>query len=159
MSGLVGALPGVAVMLVAQASAIELPIGTPVTLETTVELSSRSHVKGDIVPLRVATDVLVHGTLIVRAGTEAVGQVVDAQAKGAMGMSGRIVVRPLYAKVGGRIVRLSGQSTDAGSVTAGAVLGTVALTMPVFTGRSAMIPAGTRFTGMVEKTVRLMPLS
>lgn len=142
----------------AQAAGVELPIGTPVALETVGELSSRSQVKGDIVPLRVASDVLVQGALVVRAGTEAVAQVVDAQAKGAMGMSGRIVIRPLYAKVGGRIVRLSGQATDAGSVTAGAVLGTVALAMPVFTGRSATIPAGTGFTAMVEKTVSLTPL-
>lgn len=155
-----GALTSVLVITaVAQAAGVELPIGTPVALETVGELSSRSQVKGDMIPLRVASDVLVQGTLMVRAGTEAVGQVVDAQAKGAMGMSGRIVIRPLYAKAGGRIIRLSGQSTNAGSVTAGAVLGTVALAMPVFTGRSATIPAGTKFTAMVEKTVRLTPPS
>lgn len=141
----------------AQTAAITVPLGTPVMLATTTDLSSRSNVKGDMVPLRVDEDVAIDGRRVIARGTEAVGQVIDARAKGAMGMSGRLVLRPLYVRAGERVVRLSGQSIDKASVTAGAVIASVAVG-PVFTGRSASIPSGTRLSAVVEKTVQLPPL-
>ncbi len=153
----------IAVLLVprlaaAQAPGVTVPIGTPVALATTVELSSKSNVKGDMVPLRVEEDVVVAGRVVLPRGSDAMGQIADARAKGAMGMSGQLLVRPLYARIGDRIVRLSGRAADRASVTAGAIIGTVALGMPVFTGRSASIPAGTRLPAVVERTVILPPL-
>lgn len=144
-------------MAMAQTVVVTVPIGTPVILATETDLSSTSNVKGDMVPLRVAEDVVVGGRVVIRRGAEATGQIVDARAKGAMGMSGRLILRPLYAKVADRVVRLSGQAADKASVSAGAVIGTVALGIPAFTGRSARIVAGTRVPAMVEKTVLLPP--
>lgn len=142
----------------AQTTDIVVPLGTELKLETVTALSSKSAVKGDMVALRVAEDVAIAGKVVILRGTEAIGQVFDARAKGAMGMSGRIFIRPLYAKVGSKIVRLSGQAVDKASVAAGAVLGTIAIGAPFFTGRSAEIPAGTRINAVVEKTVSLTPL-
>lgn len=70
-----------------------------------------------------------------------------------MGMSGSLVIRPAYLTVGSITIRLSGAAVDKASVTAGSIIGTVALGAPVFTGRSAAVPAGTRLAGMVERTV------
>jgi hypothetical protein len=153
IAGLFASLPAAA-----QAPGVTVPIGTPVVLATTAELSSKSNVKGDMVPLRVEEDVVVAGQVVLPRGSDAMGQIADARAKGAMGMSGQLLVRPLYAKVGDRIVRLSGGAADKASFTAGAIIGTVALGMPVFTGRSASIPAGTRLRAVVERTVILPAL-
>lgn len=156
-------LAGAAIVMIASAAGAQavdvvVPLGTPVTLETTAALSSKSAVKGDMVPLRVVADVVVDGKIVIRRGAGAVGQIVDARAKGAMGMSGRLLLRPLYTMAGSRTVRLSGKASDQASVTAGAVLGTIALGVPFFTGRSAEIAAGARVEAMVEKTISLPAL-
>lgn len=137
----------------AQAPAqIVLRAGTEIRLETTSELSSKSQVKGDLVKLRTIEDVRIGDAVVIAKGTLAIAQVVDARAKGALGMSGRLSVQPIYIVVGSQTVRLGGQASDKGSIAAGAVVGMVVLT-PGFTGRSAKIPEGTRLTGYVEHAV------
>ena len=135
---------------------VTLPIGTAVPLVTTTALSSKVNVKGDMVPLRTARDVVIDGRIVIPADTEAMGQIADARAKGAMGMSGKLTLRPLYLEVGGRIVRLTGAAAEKGEVDPGAVVGMVLLT-PGFTGRSATIPAGTPVAAIVEKAVAVEP--
>jgi hypothetical protein len=71
-----------------------------------------------------------------------------------MGMNGRLVIRPLYLQVHGRTVRLAGSEREKGSVEAGAVIG-MAVLGPLFTGRSATIPAGTPMLAMTERTAVL----
>jgi hypothetical protein len=140
---------------VAEAGAtITLPMGTEIPLVTSEVLSSKTSVKGDFVPLETAADVRIDGTLLIPAGTKAIGQVADAQAKGAMGMSGRLAIRPLYLRLGDLTVRLGGAASEKGSVTAGAVIG-MAILMPGFTGRSAVIPKGSKLSGFVEHAVDL----
>lgn len=136
----------------AAAREVTLGFGTAVPLATTGELSSKKNVKGDLVPLVTTEDVTVDGVVIIPKGAVATGQIIDAQAKGALGMSGKLILRPLYLQVGARTVRLAGGAADRASVTAGAVVGMVLLT-PAFTGRSAVIPAGTPVPAMVEKTL------
>jgi len=131
---------------------VTLPVGTVVPLVTTTPLSSKVNVKGDMVPLRTARDVVIDGRVAIPADTEAVGQIADARAKGAMGMSGKLTLRPLYLEIGGRVVRLTGAAAEKGEVDPGAVVGMVLLT-PGFTGRSAVIPAGTPVAAIVEKAV------
>jgi hypothetical protein len=141
----------------AQVAPITLVAGTEVRLVTAEPLSSKRQVKGDLVRLTVADDVRVGATIVIPSGTEAVGQVIDARAKGAMGMNGRLVVRPLYVRIGERTVRLTGSEREKASIEPGAVLGMVALGSAAFTGRSAEIPAGTPLRAMVERTVTLAP--
>lgn len=154
-------LPGVVACLIcalpafAQAPAtVTLHSGTEVPLVTDAPLSSKTSVKGDLVQLTVAEDVRVDGQVVIAKGSPATGQIVEARAKGALGMSGRLIVRPLYLRLGTDTVRLSGQAADKGSVTPGAVIG-MALLTPGFTGRSAAIPAGTRIMAIVERTLGL----
>lgn len=110
--------------------------------------------KGDLVPLTVDEDVIVGGRIAIPKGSSATGQVADARAKGALGMSGKLLIRPLYVRIGDNTVRLTGAIDDKGSVTAGAITGMVLLT-PGFTGRSAAVPAGTKIVAVVERSVSL----
>src|SRR3546814_8668006 len=104
-----------------------VPMGLEIPLVTTTTLSSKTSVKGDFVPLETAADVLVDGHLVIAAGTQVTGQVTDAQTKGALGMSGRLAIRPLYLRAGDATVRLGGASSEKGSVTGGAIVGMVIL--------------------------------
>lgn len=140
-------MAGVAALMALAATAdagapVTVPAGTPIQLETRLPLSSKTHVKGDKVLLRVSADLVVGGRLVIPAGTEAVGDVSDAQERGGFGTSGRLVVRPLYLVVGGRHVRLAGHTAERARPGAGTAIGVVVLT-PLISGRSAQIAAGT----------------
>jgi hypothetical protein len=138
----------------AEAATVVVPMGTDVRLATAQPLSSKTNVKGDLVPLTVTDDVRIGDQVVIPAGTAAVGQISDARAKGAMGMNGRLVIRPLYLQVKGRTIRLAGAEREKGSVAAGAVVG-MAVLGPAFTGRSANIPAGTPVLAITERTALL----
>ncbi len=151
----VATLAGLGLGAPVAAAPLTLPMGTEVRLVTATELSSKRQVKGDLIPLTVAADVVFAGAIAIPAGTPATGQVADARAKGAMGMSGRLTIRPLFLDLGGRIVRLAGSESEKAPVEGGAVVGMVVLGAAAFTGKSALIPAGTPILGMVERTVTL----
>lgn len=146
-------------VLLASASAdareVTLRVGTAVALATNEALSSKTHVKGAIVALVTTEDVQADGVVAIPRGTAATGQVIDARATGGLGTAGRLVVRPLYLRLGQRTVRLAGAASDKASVSVGGVAGMVFLT-PIFSGRSAAIPAGTAMPAIVEKTVVLV---
>ena len=57
-------------------------------------LSSKTNVKGGMVARSTAADVVVFGHIVIPKGTAATGQITEAQAKGAMGMSGRLAIAP-----------------------------------------------------------------
>lgn len=131
-----------------------LRAGTSIPLVTAQPLSSKTHVKGDLVKLKTAADIIVDGHVVIPKGAEAVGQVVEARAKGAMGMNGKLALRPLYIRIGDDFVRMGGAVSEKGSVTAGAVIG-LAVLSPGFTGRSAVIPEGTALEASVEHGIAL----
>lgn len=137
---------------------VSLPAGMKVPLETVEPISSQGRAKGDLLTLRLASDLQVGGQIVARRGAEAVGQVADVQARGGFGTSGMIVVRPLYLRVGGKTVRLSGAVERKRGPGAETVLGMIAIT-PLFSGRSAILPAGTRIDATVERPVELPPVT
>lgn len=99
-------------LLVAPAAAEAQPVtihaGAHLTLATTEDLSSKTMAKGDMVALRVAEEFRIEGRLVIPAGTPAVGQVSDVRASGGLGVSGKLVIRPLYVRVGDATIRLRG---------------------------------------------------
>jgi hypothetical protein len=127
-------------------------MGTDVSLVTVQALSSKTSAKGDIVPLRTAADLVIGGKVVIPKGADAVGQISDARAKGALGMSGRLSVRPLYVRVGTTTIRLAGRTGERATIAPEAVVGMVLLT-PALSGRSATIAEGTAVPAMVEKQV------
>lgn len=134
------------------ARSLSVLMGTPVRLVTAQPLSSKIQVKGELVALLTAEDVVIDGVVAIPKGTAATGQVSDARMKGTMGMGGRLTLRPLYLRLGNQTVRLTGSTDDSGGVQPGAVIGT-ALVAPFFTGKSAVIPEGSSLQSYVAKTV------
>lgn len=131
---------------------VTIMAGTPISLETAVELTSNNVVMGSLVRFRVADDVRVDGVVVIAKGTEATGQVIDARERGAMGMSGKLTIRPLFLRAGQQIVRLSG-SVDRKMGTSAGEVAQFAFNPMFFTGRNAVIPAGTLVAAEVEKAV------
>lgn len=135
---------------------IALPVGLAIPLETDRAVSSKTSIKGDMIALHTAADVRIDGAIVIPRGTPATGQVAEARAKGALGMSGKLALRPLYLQVGDTIVRLAGTTDAKASVSAGAVMGMIVLTPGMMTGRSATIPAGAPLAAIVERPVTVM---
>lgn len=129
---------------------VTLTAGTEIPIETREVLSSKTDVKGRIVAMAVVSDVTVDGKVVLPKGTPVTGQIADAQATGGLGTSGRLIVRPVYLQIGGRTVRLRGAVGEKRGVSAGGVVGLLALSGAI-SGRSALIPAGTRIQGEVER--------
>jgi hypothetical protein len=134
-------------------TAITLKAGTPIELATAEPLSSKTHAKGNRIALRVTRDVIVDGIVVIAAGTDAVGQISDSREKGGLGMTGKLAVQPLYLLRGAQTVRLAGTAGDTGAVEAGTVIGLALL--PTVSGRSAVIPEGTRLPARIDRTVTL----
>lgn len=131
---------------------VTIAAGTLIPLETAAELTSNNVVMGSLVRFRVAGDVRVDGVVVIAKGTEAIGQVTDARERGAMGMSGKLSIRPLYLRAGQAIVRLKGSANRNMGVSAGGAA-SIIFNPLFFTGRNAVIPAGTAVPAEVEKAV------
>lgn len=131
---------------------LTLEAGTAVPLTTTADLSSNTVVKGSVIQFRVAADVVVDGTVVIAKDTDAVGQVIDARDRGMAGMSGKLSIRPLYLRVRGAVVRLTGAIDRNMGMSAGGAA-SIVLNPFFFTGHTARIPAGTAVPAQVEKTV------
>ena len=154
------ALVAAAPLLAAQPVPLQLPAGTPVLLETAQPLSSKTAVNGDRVELRTVKDVLAGTVVVIPKGTRAVGQIADARAKGAMGMSGRLTVSPLYIAFGDRYIRLVGAAVRRARVSGGGVVGLATLG-GAFTGRSAVMPEGApvEATTLSAVTIDIAPVA
>lgn len=135
-------------------AAISLPAGAIIPLATSTTLSTRTSAKGDMVMLRVTSDVTVNGIVAIPTGTEAVAQISEARITGGMGQSGKLALQPLYLKIGDATVRLRGNRSDEGRISAESAVG-LALVSPALSGRNATIEAGTRVDAEVVRAVEL----
>jgi hypothetical protein len=133
---------------------VMLKAATPIRVITSAPLSSKTNAKGDRVALEVAEDVIVEGRTLIAKGTAVIGEISDARVKAMLGQSGKLAVRPLYLRIGSQTVRLSGENGIKAKTAGGAVVG-LALVSPLFTGRSAVIPAGTEIPASIERDVTI----
>ncbi len=131
-----------------------LRAGTQIILATTEELSSKTSQKGDVVQMVTKFDIRENGELLIPAGTKAVSKIADVMAKGAFGQSGRLLIEPLYIRIGDNTVRLTGGIEKKGSISAGAAVGLTVMSA-AFTGRSATIPAGSELSAQVLNEIAL----
>jgi hypothetical protein len=131
-----------------------LKAATPIRVITSAPLSSKTSAKGERVALEVAEDVIIDGQTLIKKGTAVIGEISDARVKAMFGQSGKLSVRPLYLRVGTQIVRLSGESGTKAKTSGGAIVG-LAVVSPLFTGRSAIIPAGTEVPASIERDVTI----
>jgi hypothetical protein len=132
-----------------------LPAGLAVPLVTVDPLSSKKQATGDMVALRTAEDVVVDGVVVIPKGTDATGQISNAQATGGLGVNGKLAIAPLYLRVGAAVVRLTGATQKKGTTGADTVAGLYFV--PIVSGKSANIPAGTALAAEVLKPVTLCP--
>lgn len=99
------------------AGAMRVAAGTIVRVEVTTPLSSESNARGDAVVLRLVEPIVVNGQVVVAAGAEGAGEVLDvANASGTR--PGKLVIAGHYLTIAGRIAPLRGmQIMIAGEVS------------------------------------------
>lgn len=147
---------------VSQASAQDLIIrgGTPIAFETINPLSSGTAYNGGVVDLRVLSDVVVDGQIVISSGTIAKGVVVNASKATALGIGGTLTIEPVSVNaVDGTNVPLSGGSRSAvgSSKTALAIVcGCFTLLGLFIPGEQAYIPAGTMLTATVVTNIPVL---
>lgn len=141
------------------ASAPLLLKGTPVALKTLAPLSSKRARQGQRFDLEVSDEVRVDGLLVIPRGARGVGEVSRVVTKGMMGKAGKIEVRVLFVEVAGSRIRLDGMASDKGASGAAPVVlaaPLIGVSAAFFTGKSAVLPAGSTIEGFVFQDVPLV---
>jgi hypothetical protein len=136
-----------------------LPAGTSVRLRLLSELHSQRNRTGESFDLEVAEDVVHNGVVVIPRGSIARGEVSRARRRGMWGRSGRMETRLLSVRANGVNIPITGSVAERGETgTAGVVASIVVLPVAGFfvTGTSAVLPAGTGFTGRTETDIPLL---
>ncbi len=136
-----------------------LPQGTSIRLRTTSELHSQNNRTGERFDLEVAEDVMLNGMVVIPRGSPATGELTRVQRRGMWGRSGRLESRLLSVRANGVTIPIRGTVNERGDTgTAGVVASIAVLPIAGFfvTGTSAVMPAGTGFTGMTESDLPLV---
>jgi len=138
------------VMTISSAPATVLPQGTNIRLRSMTELHSQHNRAGDRFDLEVAEDVMLNGLVVIPRGSPGVGEVTMVRHKGMWGRSGRLTTRLLSVRANGVTIPITGTVAERGETgTAGVVASILVVPVAGFfvTGTSAILPAGTGFTG------------
>jgi len=137
-----------------------LRAGTEVLLVMSESINSndKSLRAGKLIRMQVANSISLGGVVVIPAGTPATAEVTEVRHKGMWGKSGRIEARVLSARVGDRLIRLSGTFDDKGVTGTAGVVGAVVL-LPIagffLTGTSANIPAGSGVKAFLDEDLRI----
>ena len=140
-------------MTISTAPANVLPRGTNVRLRSMAELHSQRNRTGDRFDLEVAEDVMLNGVVIIPRGSPGVGEVTRVRHKGMWGRSGRLETRLLSVRANGANIPITGSVAERGETgTAGVVASILVIPVAGFfvTGTSAILPAGTGFSGTTD---------
>src|SRR5687767_7531354 len=70
-----------------------IPAGTVVLLQFDQQVSTQTAKKGDLIPLRVYSDVMVNGKKVIRQDSKATGVVTDVDRPGRFGKRGKLKIR------------------------------------------------------------------
>ena len=133
------------------------PLGTPLTLTTRTEVSTKDNKAGDRFYLEVAENLSYRGQVVVPAGSVAVGEVARVQRNGHFGKKGKVDIALLYVQTPAGPIRLTGKSNDEGTSGAITSFATIALVSPLgflVHGTSARIPAGALVRGYLAQDLR-----
>lgn len=133
------------------------PMGTPLTLSTRTQVSTKDNKPGDRLYLDVAETLSYRGQPVIPAGSVAVAEVVRADHNGHFGKKGKLDVKLLYVETSSGPVRLSGQAYDEGTSGTITSVATMALVSPLgflVHGTSAHIPFGTVVKAYLAENMR-----
>ena len=143
-------------VILAPATGNVLRAGTevPLRLEENLDSNNKSLREGQQFRMTVANDVMLGTQVVIPAGSVATGEITDLRRKGMWGKSGRINARVLYARVGDRLIRLTGNFDDKGVTGTAGVVGAIVF-VPIagffVTGTSAKMPAGSGVKAFLDE--------
>lgn len=123
-----------------------VPMGTPITLATRTQVSTKDNKPGDRFYLEVTESVVFRGQVLIPAGSVAVGEVARADRNGHFGQKGKLDIRLLYLQTPYGPVKLDGHQAKEGKSGAVASFATIALVSSLgflIHGTSATVPFGT----------------
>jgi hypothetical protein len=144
-------------------AAVQVPVGTPVELETAYTINSQLVRAGDAVSFRVVNPVVVAGQVVIEKGATATALVTKAERGGHFGRAGRLawMMKEVTAADGTRVPlqfsgRMVGDSKGAKVATQMVLTGAVFWFMPPVAllhgfkrGENAVVPEGKRFEATV----------
>ena len=137
---------------------LSFPAGTPVSLTTRNDISTKEARAGDRVYLSVAENIMYNGQVVLPIGAPVVAQVVQADRNGHFGVKGKLAINLLYVQTPMGPVQLTGSAARTGhsgtalSVTTFALLSMVGGFL--IHGTSAKIPYGTPVQGYLAQPLK-----
>ena len=136
-----------------------IPKDTKIEVELTSEISSKTSHKGDIVPLRTSSNLVINDVVVIPAGTRVNGVITTARKNGMFGRSGKLEFSITDVKTRNNIrvpLQYAGQKKAGDDGGAVAVAATVTLVGGFFMkGKNVSIPAGTQFEAAVASDTDL----
>lgn len=122
--------------------------GTPIVVEITDLVSTRTAQRDDMFNLKLAEPVVLNGVAVIPAGTPGKGQVVDAAKPGMAGKPGKLVLAGRYLELDGQQIPIRGLTMDmtAKDNTGAAMAATMAVGIfgLAVTGGNMEVQPGTR---------------
>jgi hypothetical protein len=139
-------------------SVLRAGVEVPLRVEENLDSNDKTVREGNQIRMTVASDVRLGTAIVIPAGSQATGEITEVRHKGMWGKSGRIVGRVLNARVGDRLIRLTGNFDDKGVTGTAGVVGAVVL-LPIagffMTGTSAKIPAGAGIKAFLDEDLQI----
>jgi len=135
------------------------PMGTPLVLRTTTQVSTKDSKSGDRIYLEVAEPLTFRGQVVVPAGSPAVGEVVRSDRNGHFGKKGKIDIRLLYVQTPFGRFRINGHDSDEGTSGTITSFATIAFISPLgflIHGTSAHIPFGSTVKAYLAEPLRFV---
>lgn len=131
---------------------IQIPAGTRILLRTLQTITPKEFKVGDRVNLAVASDVIINGNVVIKAGAEATGEVTVSKERGIAGQADKITISLKSVKaVDGTFVPLSGTKSVEGEekMVMAIILALLCLPLVLIKGGEASIPEGTQIDTLV----------
>lgn len=144
---------------IGRATGAMLKWGTPIALATTGEIDASDAAAGRRVDLAVAEDVVVDGRVVIARGSPAVAEVSAVNPHGEGRRDGRLRVRLLAVRGGGRPVRIAGAAArpeDDGTPGTVAVVAFGGAPGGFLAAGTGAVPSGTGLNAYVDEDVRLV---
>lgn len=149
--------------IIANSTQIIIPARTPLLLELTAEVSSKTAVMGAPIQLALAEDLILNAQVVIPKGTLVVGEIIHAQKSGFGGKGGELILAVRYLLFNDQRIKLRslkpivgtyvGKNNTDASFAVGAA---AAVTVPIIgfaavfiTGGEIIIPPGTRATALI----------
>lgn len=135
-------------------STVFIPDGTEIIVSTTEKISSKDYATGALVNLKVDSDLVINGKVVVKAGTIARATVIESKKSGFLGASGRLnIVIDSTTSVDGRKINLRGSISGNGNGQVGTTVAVSLLVSPLgllIKGSNAKINPGTLIRSYVN---------